>query len=144
MSHFRGVTLYKLSISAGVRSTEVLPTTQTSDVKPRHGTKALLWGMTWQVEKWYLGPLFRQIFQKNVRKVAKVEIIFLEKKNVSTNLLPVMCMYITEEVVQIVQSGKVFNRLKLDRTDIQMEDDWSLLVSMVTVEEYFGASGEIP
>ena len=58
--------------------------------------------------------------------------------------LPVMCMYITEEVVQIVQSGKVFNRLKLDRTDIQMEDDWSLMVSMVTVEEYFGASGEIP
>ena len=55
-----------------------------------------------------------------------------------------MCMYITEEVVQIVQSGKVFNRLKLGRTDIQMEDDWSLLVSMVTVEEYFGASGEIP
>ena len=54
-----------------------------------------------------------------------------------------MCMYITEAVVQIVQSGKVFNRLKLDRTDIQMEDDWSLLVSMVTVEEYFGALGEI-
>ena len=36
----------KLSISVGVRGTEVLATTPTSDVKPGHGTKALIWGMT--------------------------------------------------------------------------------------------------
>ena len=35
-----------LSISVGVRGTEVLATTQASDVKPGHGTKALIWGMT--------------------------------------------------------------------------------------------------
>ena len=34
-----------LSISVGVRGTEVLATTQTSDVKPGHGTRALIWGM---------------------------------------------------------------------------------------------------
>ena len=36
----------KLSISVGVRGTEVLATTQASDVRPGHGTKALIWGMT--------------------------------------------------------------------------------------------------
>ena len=41
----------KLSISVGVRGTEVLATTQASDVKPGHGTKALIWGMKWEVEK---------------------------------------------------------------------------------------------
>ena len=34
------------SISVGVRGTEVLATTQTSDVNPGHGTNALIWGMT--------------------------------------------------------------------------------------------------
>ena len=36
----------KLSISVGVRGTEVLATTLASDVRPGHGTKALIWGMT--------------------------------------------------------------------------------------------------
>ena len=35
----------KLSISVGVRGTEVLATTQASDVRPGHGTKALIWGL---------------------------------------------------------------------------------------------------
>ena len=43
----------KLSISVGVRGTEVLATTQASDVRPGHGTKALIWGMTWEAEKKY-------------------------------------------------------------------------------------------
>ena len=34
------------SISVGVRGTEVLATIQASDVRPGHGTKALIWGMT--------------------------------------------------------------------------------------------------
>ena len=41
-----GLQKYKMSISVGVRGIEVLATTQTSDVKPGHGTKALMWGMT--------------------------------------------------------------------------------------------------
>ena len=41
-----GLQKYKVSISVGVRSTEVLATTQTSDLKPGHGTKAVKWGMT--------------------------------------------------------------------------------------------------
>ena len=51
MSISVGLQKYKLSISVGVRGTEVLATTQTSDVNPGHGTNALLWGMTLEVEK---------------------------------------------------------------------------------------------
>ena len=43
---FLSGTLQKNSISVGVRDKKVLATTQTSDVKPEHGTKALIWGMT--------------------------------------------------------------------------------------------------
>ena len=43
----------KLSISVGVRGTEVLSTTQASVVRPGHGTNALIWGMTREVEKNY-------------------------------------------------------------------------------------------
>ena len=46
-----GLQKYKLSISVGVRSTQVLATTHTFDVKTGHGTKALIWGMMWEVEK---------------------------------------------------------------------------------------------
>ena len=42
---FLSGTQQKNSISVGVRDTELLATTQTSDVKPGHGTKALIWGM---------------------------------------------------------------------------------------------------
>ena len=48
---FLSGTLQKSSISVGVRGTEVLATTETSDVKPGHGTKALIWGTMWEVEK---------------------------------------------------------------------------------------------
>ena len=41
-----GLQKYKMSISVGVRGTEALATTHTSDVNPGHGTKALIWGMT--------------------------------------------------------------------------------------------------
>ena len=41
----------KLSISVGVGGTEVLATTQASDVRPGHGKKALIWRMTLEVEK---------------------------------------------------------------------------------------------
>ena len=51
MSITVGLQKYELSISVGVRGIEVLATTQTSDVKPGHGTKALIWGMTWEEEK---------------------------------------------------------------------------------------------
>ena len=44
MSISVGLQKYKLSISVGVRGTEVLAITQTSDVNPGHGTKALVWG----------------------------------------------------------------------------------------------------
>ena len=50
MSISVGLQKYKLSISVGVRGTEVLATTQTSDVNPGHGTKALIWGMTGEIE----------------------------------------------------------------------------------------------
>ena len=53
---FLSGTLLKNSISVGVRGTEALATTQVSDVRPGHGTKALIWGMTWEVEKKYMVP----------------------------------------------------------------------------------------
>ena len=40
-----GLQKYKMSISVGVRGTEALATTKTSDVTG-HGTRALIWGMT--------------------------------------------------------------------------------------------------
>ena len=55
----------KLSISVGVRGTEVLATTQASDVKPGHGTKALIWGMKWEVEKYYFVVLLHTVDFKN-------------------------------------------------------------------------------
>ena len=55
----------KLSISVGVRGTEVLATTQALDVRSGHGIKALIWGMTWEAEKKYYS--WRHIYIEDVK-----------------------------------------------------------------------------